>query len=424
MSYIKKYLVDYTFFKGSLSYNELSYQIGGLNMYQRVQEMVEKIYPQLVNIRRDLHQHPELGLEEYRTSALVLDYLKQWNIKVTQLIGETAIVGLIEGKQGEKTIGLRADMDALPIEEKTGAPYASLYPGKMHACGHDVHTTILLGAAYVLKQLESEYKGNVKLFFQPAEETVGGAKRMIEAGCMENPKVNHVLGLHVRPTLNVGEVGFHYGKCHAASDTITLTIHGKQAHGAYPQDGIDAILIAAHTITALQSLVSRNLSPFESAVLSLGIIEGGSAGNIVCNKVTVRGTLRTLEQTTRAFMKKRIVEVTENTAKAFGGSADVTIEEGYAPLINAHAITDSVIHTATKFLGEDKIIIFEHPSLGVEDFAYFAEAVPSCFYSLGTSNPEKGIQANLHEDTFNIDEEAIKIGVCLQVLSTLHLLES
>ena len=303
-------------------------------MYQKVKEMVDVIYPQLVSIRRDLHQHPELGLEEYRTSALILDYLKQWNINVTQLIGETAIVGLIEGKEGDKTIGLRADMDALPIEEKTGAPYASLIPGKMHACGHDVHTTILLGAAYVLSQLKNEYRGNVKLFFQPAEETVGGAKMMIEAGCMQHPKVDHVLGLHVRPTLEVGEIGIHYGKCHAASDTITITIHGKQAHGAYPQDGIDAILIASHVIVALQSLVSRNLSPFESAVLSLGMIEGGTAGNIVCNKVTIRGTLRTLDQTTRLFMKQRIVEVVENTAKAFLGSANVDIEEGYAPLIN------------------------------------------------------------------------------------------
>lgn len=392
-------------------------------MYQRVQEMVEKIYPQLVSIRRDLHQHPELGLEEYRTSALVLDFLKQWNIEVTQRIGETAIVGLIKGQQGNKTIGLRADMDALPIEEKTGVPYASVYAGKMHACGHDVHTTILLGAAYILKQLANEYHGNVKLFFQPAEETVGGAKPMIEAGCMENPKVDHVLGLHVRPTLSVGEVGFHYGKCHAASDTITLTIHGKQAHGAYPQDGIDAILIASHTITALQSLVSRNLSPFQSAVLSLGMIEGGSAGNVICNQVTVRGTLRTLDQETRTFMKKRIVEVVENTAKAFGGNAQVAIEEGYAPLINDRVITDSVIETATKLLGEDKIVILEHPSLGVEDFAYFAQAVPSCFYNLGTANLENGIQASLHEDTFNVDEEAIKIGVCLQVLATLQLLQ-
>ena len=384
-------------------------------MYQKVKEMVDTIYPQLIAIRRDLHQHPELGLEEYRTSALVLDYLQQWNIKVTQLIGETAIVGLIEGNPGEKTIGLRADMDALPIEEKTGALYASLIPGKMHACGHDVHTTILLGASYILQQLKEEFKGNVKLFFQPAEETVGGAKPMIEAGCLEHPKVNHVLGLHVRPTLNVGEVGFHYGKCHAASDTIIISINGKQAHGAYPQDGIDAILISAHVITALQSLISRNLSPFETAVLSLGIIEGGTAGNIVCDQVTIKGTLRTLDQTTRVFMKKRIIEVAENTAKAFGGSADVRIEEGYAPLINAHA--------TRKLLGEDNVIIMEHPSLGVEDFAYFAEAVPSCFYNLGTSNPHKGIQAALHENTFDVDEEAIKIGVCLQVLSALHLLE-
>lgn len=393
-------------------------------MYQKVKEMVDVIYPQLVSIRRDLHQHPELGLEEYRTSALILDCLKQWNINVTQLIGETAIVGLIEGKAGDKTIGLRADMDALPIEEKTGAPYASLIPGKMHACGHDVHTTILLGAAYVLSKLKNEYRGNVKLFFQPAEETVGGAKMMIEAGCMHHPKVDHVLGLHVRPTLEVGEIGIHYGKCHAASDTITITIHGKQAHGAYPQDGIDAILIASHVIVALQSLVSRNLSPFESAVLSLGMIEGGTAGNIVCNKVTIRGTLRTLDQKTRLFMKQRIVEVAENTAKAFLGSANVDIEEGYAPLINAHAITDVVCHTAEKLVGEDNVIIMDHPSLGVEDFAYFAEAVPSCFYSLGTSNKAKGIQSTLHENTFDIDEEAIKVGVCLQVLSTLNLLKS
>lgn len=393
-------------------------------MYQKVKEMVDVIYPQLVSIRRDLHQHPELGLEEYRTSTLILDCLKQWNINVTQLIGETAIVGLIEGKAGDKTIGLRADMDALPIEEKTGAPYASLIPGKMHACGHDVHTTILLGAAYVLSKLKNEYRGNVKLFFQPAEETVGGAKMMIEAGCMHHPKVDHVLGLHVRPTLQVGEIGIHYGKCHAASDTITITIQGKQAHGAYPQDGIDAILIASHVIVALQSLVSRNLSPFESAVLSLGMIEGGTAGNIVCNKVTIRGTLRTLDQKTRLFMKQRIVEVAENTAKAFLGSANVDIEEGYAPLINAHAITDVVCHTAEKLVGEDNVIIMDHPSLGVEDFAYFAEAVPSCFYSLGTSNKAKGIQSTLHENTFDIDEEAIKVGVCLQVLSTLNLLKS
>ena len=393
-------------------------------MYQRVQEMIEVLYPKLVEIRRDFHRHPELGLEEYRTSNCIKNYLNQVGIKIDQLIGKTAIVGLIEGQPGGKVIGLRADIDALPIKEETNVPYASIYPGKMHACGHDVHTTILLGAAIILSELKSEYKGAVKLFFQPAEETVGGAKTMIAAGCMKNPQVDHTLGLHVRPTLNVGEVGFHYGKCHAASDTLTIKVMGKQAHGAYPQDGIDAVVIASQVVVALQSIVSRNISPFESAVLSLGMIQGGKAGNIICNEVTLRGTLRTLDAKTRAFMKKRLVEVVECTAKAYGGSATVEIEEGYAPLINDSHIVEEVKEVAEQLLGDDKITIFDHPSLGVEDFAYFAEAVPSCFYSLGTNNPEKGFVATLHENTFDIDEEAIKVGVALQVLATLKLLEA
>ena len=393
-------------------------------MKQKVKEMVDAIYPTLVEIRRDFHRHPELGLEEYRTSSKIKSYLKETGIKIDQLIGETGIVGLIEGASDGKTIGLRADIDALPIQEVNKTDYISLNPGKMHACGHDVHTTILLGTAFVLQSLKDEFKGNVKLFFQPAEETVGGAKTMIEAGCLENPHVEHCLGLHVRPTLQVGEIGFHYGKCHAASDTLTIKVQGKQAHGAYPQDGIDAIVIASNIILALQTIVSRNLSPFNSAVISLGMIEGGSAGNIVCNDVTIRGTLRTLDLETRTFMKKRIVEVVESTGKAYGGNAFVEIEEGYAPLINDNYIVDEVKEVATDLLGETNIVIFDHPSLGVEDFAYFSQAVPSCFYSLGTSNKKKGIEATLHENTFDIDEEAIKVGVCLQVLSTHQLLQN
>lgn len=392
-------------------------------MEQKIKSMVDSIYPTLVEIRRDFHRHPELGLEEYRTSAKIKTYLNDVGIKIHQLIGETGIVGLIEGKSGGKTIGLRADMDALPIQEINETDYMSLNPGKMHACGHDVHTTILLGTAFILEHLKDEFKGNVKLFFQPAEETVGGAKTMIEAGCLDNPKVDCCLGLHVRPTLQVGEVGFHYGKCHAASDTLIIKVEGKQAHGAYPQDGIDAIVIASNIILALQTIVSRNLSPFNSAVISLGMIEGGTAGNIVCHEVMIKGTLRTLDLQTRAFMKRRIVEVVENIGRAYGGKAWVEIEEGYAPLINDGYIVDEVKEVATNVLGEKNIVIFEHPSLGVEDFAYFAQAVPSCFYSLGTSNFKKGIKATLHENTFDIDEEAIKIGVCLQVLSTLKLLQ-
>ena len=385
-------------------------------------KLVDEIYPQLVAIRRDLHRHPELGLEEYQTADKIENYLSKWGVEVTGRIQETSIVGLIKGCSGEKTIGLRADIDALPIQEENEVKYASIYPGKMHACGHDVHTTILLGAAYVLQHLKNEYEGNVKLFFQQAEETVGGAKTMIKAGCLENPEVDHVLGLHVCPLLNVGEVGFNSGRSYASSDAITLDIFGKQAHGAYPHEGVDAVLIASHIIVALQSLVSRNLSPFEPAVLSFGTINGGTAPNVIANHIKVTGTLRTLDNKTRHFMKKRLFEVADNIAEAYEGEVKLSVEPGYDPLVNSDLVVDEVKQVATELLGKEQVVTLKHPSLGVEDFAYFAEAVPSCFYRLGVANDQKGINAKLHESTFDIDEEAIKIGVCLQVLSVLSLL--
>jgi len=398
-------------------------RLGGyIVMHEKVKKIVDEIFPMLVSIRRDLHQHPELGLEEYRTANKIISYLSQWQIEVTDKINDTSIVGLIKGNPGDKTIGLRADIDALPIQEENEVEYASVNPGKMHACGHDVHTTILLGAAYVLQELKDEYQGNVKLLFQQAEETVGGAKTMIKAKCLENPEVDHVLGLHVCPSLNVGEVGFNYGQAYGSSDALTIDVFGKLAHGAYPSDGVDAVLIASHIVVALQSLISRNLSPFESAVLSFGIIEGGSAPNVVANHVKITGTLRTLNKHTRLFMKKRLFEVADNIAEAYDGEIKVTIEPSYDPLVNADTVVNEVKQVATEFLGLDNIKVLKHPSLGVEDFAYFAEAVPSCFYRLGIANEEKEIKSALHESTFNIDEEAIKVGVCLQVLATLSLL--
>ena len=391
-------------------------------MHEKIKKIVDEIFPQLIKIRRDIHQHPELGLEEHRTAALIESYLTEWGIEVKGRINETSVVGMIAGNPGEKTIGLRADIDALPIQEVSEVAYASLNPGKMHACGHDAHAAILLGAAYVLNQLKTDYKGNVKLFFQQAEETVGGAKTMIEAGCLENPEVDHVLGLHVCPLLNVGEVGFNYGQSYASSDDITLEVFGKSAHGAYPHDGIDAILIASHIIVGLQSLVSRNLSPFDSAVLSLGVIEGGTAANVIANHVKIKGTLRTLDKKTREFMKKRLFEVADNIAEAYDGEISLTIDPSYDALVNSDVIVDEIKEVATEFLGKEKVAILKHPSLGVEDFAYFAEAVPSCFYRLGVANPQLGKQAALHENTFDLDEEAIKVGVCLQVLSVLALL--
>lgn len=393
-------------------------------MDNEIKAMVDGIYPHLVAIRRDLHQHPELGLEEYRTATKINDYLTEWEIKVQNIIKGTSIVGIIKGRPGGKTIALRADIDALPIQEENDVEYASLVPRKMHACGHDVHTTILLGAAYILQQLKDDFRGNVKLFFQQAEETVGGAKAMIAAGCLEDPKVDHALGLHVYPHLNVGQVGFHYGKSYGASDGIVIDVFGKQAHGAAPQDGIDAILIASHIVVALQSLVSRNLSPFAACVLSFGKIAGGTAPNIIAHHVQIVGTLRTVDQHWRQVMKQRLAEVAEQTAKAYGGKAILSIDPGYDPLVNADPVVDEVKKVATDLLGVANVIDLPEPSLGVEDFAYFAEAVPSCFYRLGVANPAKNIAATLHESTFDVDEAAIKVGVCLQVLSTLELLKN
>jgi len=391
-------------------------------MLERVIQLVEEIYPQLVHIRRDLHQYPELGLEEFRTAQQISNYLRKWNIPIVQRVRETSLVGLIQGRGPGKTIGLRADIDALPIQEKNKTDYVSRHPGIMHACGHDAHTTILLGAAFILNELRHDFNGNVKLFFQQAEESAGGAEAMIEAGCLQNPDVSHVLGLHVCPNLRVGEIGFNYGQSYASSDTVTIDIYGKQAHGAYPQGGIDSILISGHIITALQSLISRNLSPFDSAVLSFGEINGGTAANIVSHHVRLVGTLRTLEKKTRTFLKKRIEEVVKNTAKALGGDAVIKFEPGYLALVNNDEMVDHVRKVATEILGSERVVINKYPSLGVEDFAYFAEALPSCFYRIGVANPNKGFTSTLHENTFDLDEESLKIGVIMQVMSALSLL--
>ena len=391
-------------------------------MLEKVKQLVEVIYPELIAIRRDLHQYPELGLEEFRTSSQIAAYLEKWNIPIVQRVRETSLVGLIQGSTRGKTIGLRADIDALPIKEANVTDYTSRYPGVMHACGHDAHTTILLGAAYVLNELRPELSGNIKLFFQQAEESVGGAEAMVAAGCLKNPDVDHVLGLHVCPNLHVGDVGFNYGQSYASSDTVIIDLFGKQAHGAYPQGGIDSIVMAGQVLTALQPLISRNISPFDPAVLSFGMIEGGTAPNIIPHHVHLVGTLRTLDKKTRDFLKKRITEVVENTARAFGGEGRVFFEPGYLALKNNDALVDRVKEVALGILGPDRVVVNKYPSLGVEDFAYFADALPSCFYRIGVANEKLGFTSTLHENTFDLDEEALKVGVTIQVMATLALL--
>ncbi len=391
-----------------------------------INKRIEEIFDELVEIRRDFHKHPELSEKEFRTQKKIREYLNKWEIE-NYPIAETGVMGIIRGKNPGKTVGVRADIDALPILEESNTSYSSINQGVMHACGHDAHASILLGVAKIIKELSAKEKsiqGNVKLFFQPAEETVGGAERMIKEGCMKNPKVDYVLGLHVAPSLDVGRVELKYGKLNASSDYIYITIKGKSAHGAHPHTGIDAIVIAGYVITALQSIVSRNISPLNSVVISLGTIKGGTKANIIADEVTIIGTLRTLDEETREFAKNRITDIVKNTAAAYGGEGITKFEAGYKSLINHNEIVEVIKENAEKLLGKENINYMEFPSLGVEDFAYFLDHAKGAFFHLGCGNREKGIISSLHTKTFDIDEECLKVGVRLQVENVLKLLSS
>jgi len=281
---------------------------------------------------------------------------------------------------------------------------------------------ILLGAARMLKENQKQLNGDVKLFFQPAEETVGGAKPMIEAGAMQNPKVDAIFGLHVASDIPVGEIGIKYGQMNASSDTIKIMIRGKSSHGAYPQEGIDAIMITGQVITALQSIVSRNVDPRSSAVVTIGTIQGGTQGNIIADKVELVGTVRTLDSDTRLLVLDRIKNIVTQVAGAMGGDAEFIREEGYSALINADEMVDIVRMNAESILGIQKVHVLEQPSLGVEDFAYFAQEAPGAFYLLGCRNEEKGVIHDHHYCLFDIDEDCLGIGAALQVQNVLLLL--
>lgn len=389
-----------------------------------IQKRVNEIFKELVDIRRDFHKNPELSQNEFRTQKKIQEYLNEWKIE-NYVCADTGIVGIIRGKKQGRTVGIRGDIDALPIEEKSDTPYCSINSGVMHACGHDAHTTIVLGVGKIMKELadsEESFSGNVKLFFQPAEETIGGGKRMVQEGCMENPHVDYVLGLHVMPYIDAGKVELKYGKLNASTDSIKIKLKGKQAHGAYPDNGIDAIAMAGNVITALQTIVSRNISPLNSVVISLGKISGGVKENVIADEVNISGTLRALDDDTRSFAKQRIETIVKNTALAFGGEGIVDFHDGYQALINNDEVVDVIKENAEKILGKENIVFKEFPSLGAEDFSYFLDAAKGAFFHLGCGNQEKGIVSSIHTETFDIDEECLKTGVLLQLNNILGIL--
>ena len=375
-------------------------------------DRAKNIENELIEIRRDLHENPELGFNLLRTSQKVKDFLSAEGIEFYE-VAQTGICAIIKGK-GEKTIALRADMDALPLEDKKICSYASKNLGKMHACGHDAHTAILLGAAKILNSMKDELPGNVKLFFEPAEETTGGAPIMIKEGVLQNPNVDAVIGLHVEEWLEAGTVGLKRGNAYAASNPFTIKIIGKGGHGASPHMTIDPIVIASNVIVCLQNIVSREMPPTDAAVITIGSIHGGTAQNIIPEEVIISGIIRTMKSEHREYIKSRLIQVVEGTVSSMRGKCDIVIEESYPCLYNNDELADMFEKKASEVIGEDNVLKLDQPTMGVESFAYFSMERPALFYFLGSGNVEKGIINPAHGSLFDIDESCLSTGVAMQ----------
>ena len=391
---------------------------------EQINNIVNKNLKEIIEIRRDIHEHPELGLNEYRTSELVYNELKKLNLKVEKGIGKTGVVGLLQGKEEGKTLLLRADMDALPIDENTRLSFKSKNKGIMHACGHDVHTSVLLGAARVLTHFKDEIKGNIKFVFQPAEECnpTGGANLMIKEGVLQNPRVDAALALHVWD-LPVGKIGIKNGAMMAESDRIFIKIKGKSAHGSKPHQGTDAILTAGHVITALQSIVSRNVDPLESAVITLGVINGGYRYNVIADKVNLEGTVRTFDKNIGRIMPIKINEVVKGICKSMGCECEVKYVKGYPLTYNDKELTDIITTGLKNIFEEDNLVNPVKPSTGAEDFSFFGRHVPCSFIWIGCKSDVNKDNCIIHNPNFVCDEGSIEIGIKALCVASLEYLK-
>jgi hippurate hydrolase len=380
-------------------------------MIQKIRALARQFAPDIIAIRHHLHKHPELSYQEFQTSAFVQQKLKELSIPF-EVMATTGVVGIIKGKHPDsRVVALRADMDALPIKEENDIPYKSVNDGIMHACGHDVHTSCLLGAARILSESKDEWEGTVKLIFQPGEEkNPGGASLMIRDGVLENPKPSAIFALHVNTILEVGQLSFRSGKVMASADEIYITVKGKGGHAASPHITVDPILISSHLIISLQQLISRNNNPFNPSVLSITSFNAGNTTNVIPNEVKLMGTFRAMDETWRFKAHQLMRTLTENLVSSMGGTADLHIDVGYPCVMNNHALTVAAMEKAKEYMGAEKVSETEL-RMGAEDFGYYAQQIPACFYRLGTMNTAKGITAGVHTPTFNIDEDAIEIGM-------------
>jgi amidohydrolase len=380
---------------------------------EQIQELSRNIFNEVVANRRHLHSHPELSFHEVETSAYVAKKLEDMGLEYHKM-ADTGLVALIKGdKPSDQVVALRADMDALPITEANDVSYKSQNNGVMHACGHDAHTSSLLGTAKILTELKSQFAGTVKLIFQPAEEKLpGGASIMIKEGVLENPKPQAVLGQHVMPLIDAGKVGFRAGKYMASTDELYVTVKGKGGHGAQPQQNIDPIVITAHIITALQTIVSRSADPKSPSVLSFGKIIANGATNVIPNEVYLEGTFRTMDEQWRNDAHKKMKKMAEGIAESMGGSCEFNIMRGYPFLINEEKLTANTRGHAEDYLGKENVLDLDI-WMAAEDFAYYSQVADSCFYRLGTRNESRGITSSVHTPTFDVEEDAFKVSTGL-----------
>ena len=379
-------------------------------LQQKIKQLATAMQSELQSIRHHLHAHPELSYKEFETSAFVQEYLKKLHVPF-EIKAETGVVGLIKGKNPQsRIIALRADMDALPIQEENDVPYRSTKPGVMHACGHDVHTTCLLGAANILQQTATEWEGTIKLIFQPGEEkNPGGASLLIKEEVLENPRPQGIIALHVNPQLEVGKLSFRKGMAMASADEIYITIKGKGGHAAAPHFTVDTILAASQLIVSLQQIISRNCNPCSPSVLSICAIQGGNSTNVIPSEVKLMGTFRAMDEAWRFKAHELIKKQTQELVQAMGATADVRIDVGYPVLFNNEKLTDAAWQLAKDYLGEKQVEETEM-RMGAEDFSYYTHQIPGCFFRLGTANATKNIVSGVHTPTFNIDEDALSIG--------------
>lgn len=381
-------------------------------MIERIKALAKQYAPEIIEIRHHLHAHPELSYQEFETSKFIQQKLKEFGIPF-EIKATTGVIGLIKGKNpGSRTIALRADMDALPITEQNNVPYISRNTGVMHACGHDVHTSCLLGAAKILFETKNEWEGTVKLFFQPGEEkNPGGASLLIKEGALEDPKPEAIFALHVNPQLEVGNLSFREGITMASADEIYITIKGKGGHAAAPHLTIDTILVASQLVVSLQQIISRHNNPFSPSVLSITSFQGGYTTNVIPTEVKLMGTFRAMNEEWRFKAHDLIRRQTKDLVASMGAEADVHIDVGYPCVYNNEDLYIKARKIAEEFMGAPDKVGETEMRMGAEDFGYYSQKIPGCFFRLGTANKEKGITAGVHTPLFNIDETAIETGI-------------